>query len=200
MRRWVFAGVVLGAAIAAPVGPVAAADDCCKAALAPPAAAATTAVLAAAALVDHRGRSVSLPDGRPWVLTFFYGHCPDVCPTMIYNVADVASALPAAVRQKVGFGAISFDHARDTVPRLAEYAENFELRGDHHYLMTGEPQTLARVFTAFKFDYKPDRNGGYQHTTLTAVMDGQGRILHHFYGLRPDIERIAVIVKDLAGG
>lgn len=197
MRRLALAGAIVGAAFAAPLTPALASGDCCKPALTPSAQPSDTAVLAPAKLVDHRNKPLTLPDGRPWVLTFFYGHCPDVCPTMIYNVADVAEQLPPALRAKVGFGAISFDHARDTVPMLAEYADNFELRGAYHYLMTGEPPTLARIFETFKFDYKPDRNGGYQHTTLTAVMDGQGRIRHHFYGLRPDIERIAAVTKEL---
>ena len=198
MRRRLLAGALVGAAIAAPGLPALASGDCCKPLPAPAAAAtADLPALAAAPLVDQRGRAVTLPDGRPWVLTFFYGHCPDVCPTLIYNVADVAQALPPAVRAKVAFGAVSFDPARDTVPKLAEYAENFELRGANDYLLTGEPAVITRVLQAFKFDFKPDRNGGYQHTTLTAVMDGEGRIRHHFYGLRPDTARIAEVTRAL---
>ena len=196
MRRWLLTGAVVGAAIAAPLAP-ALASDCCKPAPAPAVRPDGKDVLAPARLVDQRGQAITLPDGRPWVLTFFYGHCPDVCPTLIYNVSDVATALPADIRAKVGFGAISFDTARDTVPKLAEYAENFELRRPNDYLMTGDAQTIDRVLKTFKFDFKPDRNGGYQHTTLTAVMDGQGRIMHHFYGLSPDIERIAAVTRDL---
>jgi protein SCO1/2 len=141
-----------------------------------------------------------LPDGRPWVLTFFYAGCKDVCPTLLYNVMDVADALPAEVRAKVAFGGISFDPARDTVARLAEHADDIEFRNPNAYLLTGEPRVLDAALKAFKFDFKPDRNGGFQHTSLMVVMDGQGRIRHHFYGLHPDIPRIAAIARDLAGG
>lgn len=196
MRRPLLAGLVAGAALVAP-GLPAIASDCCKP-LAPPAAAAGQVVLDPAPLVDQRGKAITLPDGRPWVLTFFYGHCPDVCPTLIYNVQDVAAALPPEVRSRIAFGAISFDTARDTVPKLAEYAENFELRQPNDYLLTGEAATVTRVLKTFKFDFKPDRNGGYQHTTLTAVMDGQGRIVNHFYGLQPDVQRIAEVAGGLA--
>lgn len=206
MKHALLSAALAGAALAALALP-ARASDCCTA-VPPPAAVsaeqavlaaakADQAVLAAAKLVDQRGREVTLPDGRPWVLTFFYGNCPDVCPTMVYNVADVAAALPPDVRAKIAFGAISFDPARDTVPRLADYAENFEMQAANRYLLTGEPATLSKVLTTFKFDFKPDRNGAFQHTTLTAVMDGQGRVLHHFYGLRPDIRRIADVARAL---
>lgn len=196
MRRALLGALVSGAALAAPGLPALATGDCCKPLPAAPVAAGQAA-LDPAPLTDHRGTPVTLPDGRPWVLTFFYGHCPDVCPTLIYNVQDVAAALPPEVRAKVAFGAISFDTARDTVPKLAEYADNFEMRRPNDYLLTGEAATVARVLRTFKFDFKPDRNGGYQHTTLTAVMDGQGRIVNHFYGLRPDVQRIAEVAKGL---
>jgi protein SCO1/2 len=197
--RRLLSGLLAGTALAAAATPALASGDCCRPLQAPAVAAAQVDVLAPATLTDHRGRAVTLPDGRPWVLTFFYGHCPDVCPTLLYNVADVAQAMPAALRGKVAFGAVSFDPARDTVPKLAEQAENYALTGDDWYLMTGEPKTLDRVLGTFRFDFKPDRDGGYQHTTLTAVMDGEGRIVHHFYGLRPDVGRIAAAVGSLVG-
>lgn len=194
MRSWLLAIVMAEVAVAASVLPAFAAEPA-----APPAAAVTAeqTVLTAAKLIDQRGHEVTLPDGRPWVLTFFYSNCPDVCPTMVYNVTDVEAALPPEVRTKIGFGAISFDPARDTVPRLAEFAENFEMRAANEYLLGTDLVTLDRLVKAFKFDFKPDRNGGFQHTTLTAIMDGKGRILHHFYGLQPDIQRMADVARGL---
>lgn len=197
--RQTLAGAVVGAALAASAFPALAAD-CCKSVAAPAGAVDDTIALPATTLADQRGRPVKLPDGRPWVLTFFYAGCPDVCPTLLYNVLDVAAALPPAARARIAFGGISFDPARDTVARLAEHAENLGFRAANEYLLTAEPATLAPALQAFKFDFKPDRNGGFQHTTLIAVMDGKGRILHHFYGLHPDTARIAGIVRDLAGG
>lgn len=191
--------LLIGGALIATWGPTPAwaSGDCCKPMAAPKADAPRSEPIEPAQLTAQGGRSVSLPDGRPWVLTFFYGNCKDVCPTMIYNVAEVALEMPEDKRARVAFGAITFDPARDTVPKLAEYFENFELKGDNTYLMTGEPATLERLVKAFKFDYKSDRKGGFQHTTLTAVMDGKGRIVQHFYGLRPDTARIARVAGDL---
>ena len=87
--------------------------------------------------------------------------------------------------------------ARDTVPKLAQYQENFELTGDHYYLMTGAPATLDQVMKTFRFDFKPDGPEHFQHVNMLAVMDGQGRIVRHFYGLQPNIEQVADTVLQL---
>ena len=195
MRRWLLAAWL---ALHAAPAPAWAADDCCKPTAAPAPAAGPVETLAPVALTDQRGATVRLPDGRPWVVTFFFGNCKNVCPTLLYNLGAVAEVMPEATRRKVGFAAISFDPARDTVPQLAQYQINFELTGEHFHLMTGAPADLARIFKTFAFDYKPDRDGGFQHTTLMAVMDGQGRVVQHFYGLTPDIERIAAAAGKLA--
>lgn len=193
---------LVGAALAASVGPVWAAspapevDDCCKT-LEAPAPAVSLETLSTALLVDQRGKSVKLPDGRVWVVTFFYGHCKDVCPTLLYNLGSVAEALPADVRSRVGFAGVSFDPERDKVPDLKTYTENFELTGDEFHLMTGDRPTLDRVFKSFKFTYKTDRDGTFQHVNLMAVMDGKGRIVRHFYGLQPNIEQVTALVTDL---
>jgi protein SCO1/2 len=155
-------------------------------------------VLGPVTLTDHRQQPVSLPDGRVWVVTFFYGHCKDVCPTLLYNLGSVAEAMPEAARKNVKFAAVTFDPARDTVASLADQAENFELTAGYYHLLTGEPAGLQPVFKSFKFDYKADRDGGFNHTNLIAIMDGQGRILHHFYGLQPNVARIAELAQEAA--
>lgn len=197
---------LVGAALAASTGPAWAAtpapevDDCCKALEAPAAPGESLETLSTALLTDQRGKAVTLPDGRVWVVTFFYGHCKDVCPTLLYNLGSVAEALPADVRSRVGFAGISFDPERDHVPELKTYAENFELGGDEFHLMTGDRPTLDRVFKRFEFTYKTDRDGSFQHVNLMAVMDGKGRIVRHFYGLQPNIEQVTGLVKDLVKG
>lgn len=200
IRQWMLAGLA-GAAFAASASPALALKsppppkgDCCATEAAP--LAPTGDVLGSVKLTDHRNRSVSLPDGHIWVVTFFYGNCKDVCPTLLYNLGSVAEAMPEAARKNVRFAAITFDPARDTVASMATQAENYELGADYYYLLTGEPDSLKALFKTFRFDYKADRDGGFNHTNLIAVMDGRGRILKHFYGLQPNIERVAKLAAE----
>lgn len=194
--RWLGPALAALAALALAL-PASAEPDACCAPVEPAAAAPIAAALAPVSLTDQRGKTVALPDGRVWVVTFFYGQCRDVCPTLLYNLGSVAEALPAPLRQKVAFGGVSFDPARDTVPRLAEYQHNFELTADNTYLMTGDRPSLERVFKAFSFSHKADRDGAFQHVNMLAVMDGRGRIVRHFYGLQPDIEQVTSLVSRL---
>lgn len=190
-----FGLALLGAAlVAAPTGPAWAlkapptpSGDCCKP-MEPSAPVAD--VLTSTTLTNQFGKQVKLPDGRVWVVTFFYGNCKDVCPTLLYNLGSVAETLPKDIRDKVGFAGISFDPARDNVAKLAEYQENFELKGADYHLMIGDKPTLDRVFESFRFSFKPDRDESFQHVNLMAVMDGQGRVIKHFYGLQPNIEQV----------
>lgn len=151
--------------------------------------------LAPVTLIDDTQSPRRLPDGKVWVVTFFYGNCVDVCPLLLYNLADVAAALPEADRQRVGFAGITFDTKRDTPELLTQYKENFELKGDHFKLFTGADADLARLFTTFRFDFKPDRNDGYQHVNLMAIMDEQGRVVRHFYGLQPNIDQVVEAIR-----
>ncbi|MFN3430511.1 MAG: SCO family protein [Candidatus Sericytochromatia bacterium] len=192
---------LVGAAlVVAPAGPAWAlqapptpSGDCCK----PMEPAAPVAdLLTKTTLTDQFGKQVSLPDGRVWVVTFFYGNCKDVCPTLLYNLGSVAESLPKDVRDKVGFAGISFDPERDTVAKLAEYQENFELTGADYHLMIADKPTLDRVFTSFRFSFKPDRDEYFQHVNLLAVMDGQGRVIKHYYGLQPNIEQVTALVEQ----
>ncbi|MFP5504391.1 MAG: SCO family protein, partial [Candidatus Sericytochromatia bacterium] len=121
-------------------------------------------------LTDQRRAPVALPDGRVWLVTFFYGHCPDVCPLLLYNLQDAMAALPESTRKKMGFAAITFDPARDTVEFNADHAEAYAFTADNNYVFTGEPEALASMFKAFRFDFKKDRDGGFQHVNMLAIM------------------------------
>lgn len=155
--------------------------------------------LAPLTLIDQRKAEVALPDGRVWLVTFFYGHCPDVCPLLLYNMQDAMNALPEKTRAKMGFAAVTFDPARDDVAFNADHAEAYNFTASNNYVFTGEPATLARMFKTFRFDYKPDRDGGFQHVNMLAVLDGQGRVVRHYYGLQPNIPLIVEQVKELVG-
>ena len=162
---------------------------------APPAASVDR--IAPLTLTDQRRNDVALPDGRVWLVTFFYGHCPDVCPLLLYNLQDALAALPESTRKKMGFAAVTFDPARDDVAFNADHAEAYAFTADNNYVLTGEPETLASMFKAFRFDYKKDRDGGFQHVNMLAIMDGQGRVIRHHYGLQPNIPLIVKQVQEL---
>ena len=78
-------------------------------------------------LTDQNGKAVSDADmkGRPFLVFFGYTHCPDICPTTLFEVSEVLHALgPDANRTGALF--ITVDPERDT--RRGDEGLSVELR------------------------------------------------------------------------
>ena len=74
------------------------------------------------ALVDHRGNAVTDRDyvGAPTLIFFGFTHCPDVCPTTLFELTNRLKELgPDADRLNVLF--ITVDPDRDTPEQMALY-------------------------------------------------------------------------------
>ena len=68
--------------------------------------------------------------GRPFLVFFGYTHCPDICPTTLFEISEVMKALGKdADRTRALF--ITIDPQRDTPAALKDYLSNFDphLRG-----------------------------------------------------------------------
>src|SRR6201997_2330994 len=94
-------------------------------------------------LVDQDGKPVSDADmkGRPFLVFFGFTHCPDVCPTTLFDMSQLLHALgPDADRAGALF--ITVDPERDTPAVLKDYLSNFDphLRG-----LTGNPTAIDAV-------------------------------------------------------
>ncbi len=160
-------------------------------------------------LVNHRGEAASDRDWRGrFALVFFgYTHCPDVCPG---NLAAMTRAL-----EELGEDAdavqplfVSFDPARDTPERLAEYVGHF-----HPDLMgfTGSEEQIAAATRAYGVFYdfdgsdlqndsgetaKPSREIHHSSNTYLIGPDGNARAI--FQHNTPPDEMAADIRKHLA--
>ena len=133
-------------------------------------------------LTDQDGRAFSDRDlaGKPYLVFFGFTHCPDVCPTTLFDVSEVMRNLgPDADKTAALF--ISVDPERDTPAVLKDYLSSFD---PHVRGLTGEPATLAAVFKEFRVYYKkvPLEGGDYtmDHSALVYLMDKGGRFVAPF--------------------
>jgi protein SCO1/2 len=133
-------------------------------------------------LVDQDGHAISDNDfrGKPFLVFFGFTHCPDVCPTTLFDVSEVMRRLgPDADRTAALF--ISVDPERDTPELLKDYLSNFDphLRG-----VTGKPETIAAVAKAYRVYYKkvPTTGDDYtmDHTAIVYLMDKTGHFVAPF--------------------
>jgi protein SCO1/2 len=133
-------------------------------------------------LEDQNGKPVSDADlkGRPFLVFFGYTHCPDICPTVLFEISQVMRALgPDADRTAALF--ITVDPERDTPGVIKDYLSNFDphLRG-----LTGDQAALSAALKAYRVYAKkvPLDNGDYtmDHTALVYLMGKDGRFVAPF--------------------
>ena len=134
-------------------------------------------------LVDQRGQPITEQDfkGKPYLVFFGFTHCPDVCPTTLFEVSEVLRTLgPDANRAAALF--VTVDPERDTPSAMNDYLSSFDprLRG-----ATGSPEQIAAVEKTFRVYSKkvPNAKGdGYtmDHTSLVYLMDKNGGFVKPF--------------------
>lgn len=133
-------------------------------------------------LTDHNGKPISDESlkGKPFLVFFGFTHCPDICPTTLFEVSEILTKLgPDA--DKVNALFVTVDPERDTVAKLKDYLGSFDphLRG-----VTGSPEALDRMLKSYRVYYKkvPTTGDDYtmDHTALVYLMDKQGRFVAPF--------------------
>lgn len=131
-------------------------------------------------LVDSNGETVTQADfaGAPAVVYFGFTHCPDVCPTTLYALADALSASGGYDAQAIF---ITVDPERDTPSLLAQYIHTNGFPAGLVGL-TGSTEQVDSAKRAFRVysaraPIPGAADGAYNvdHTSLAYVMDGQWR-------------------------
>ena len=139
-------------------------------------------------LVDQDGRPVSDEDmkGRPFLVFFGFTHCPDICPTTLFDMSQMLHALgPDADR--IGALFITVDPERDTPAVLKDYLANFD---PHLRALTGDPAAVNAALKAYRvYATKVPLEGGdytMDHTAVVYLMDRNGirRAIQHETGCR----------------
>ena len=118
--------------------------------------------------------------GKPFLVFFGYTHCPDICPTTLFEISEVMKWLGKdADRTNALF--ITVDPERDTPAVLKDYLSNFDphLRG-----LTGDPASVEAALKAYRVYAKkiPLKDGDYtmDHTAIVYLMDKNGRFVAAF--------------------
>ena len=133
-------------------------------------------------LTDENGQAVSDQDlhGRPFLVFFGFTHCPDVCPTTLFEVSEILRALGRdADRTHALF--ITVDPERDTPSVMKDYLSSFD---PHLSGLSGDPAAIAAIAKGYRVYYKKVLldQGGYtmDHTATVYLMDKDGRFVSPF--------------------
>jgi protein SCO1/2 len=133
-------------------------------------------------LTDQAGRIVTEKDlqGRPTLVFFGFTHCPDVCPTSLFEISEVLKAMGKDA-DRVNAYFVSVDPERDTHEAMKDYLSSFD---PHLKGLTGDPGAVAKVISGFRVYARkvPLKDGDYtmDHTALIYLMDRDGRFVAPF--------------------
>ena len=117
--------------------------------------------------------------GKVVALTFGYTSCPDVCPTVLAELAQVRERLGSAAK-RVQVVYVSVDPERDTLTRLRAFTEQF----DKTFLgLSGSLDQLAPVWKAYGVSVVRRELPGSKpltylvhHSASVFLIDGAGRL------------------------
>lgn len=150
-------------------------------------------------LVDQTGQAVTEKNlqGKPTIVFFGFTHCPDVCPTALFEMSEILRAMGKDAN-RVNAYFVSVDPERDTPEIMKSYLSSFDpnLKG-----LTGSPEQVAGVISAYRVYAKkvPMKDGDYtmDHTALIYLMDREGRFVAPFNIKRKPEEAAADLKKYL---
>src|SRR6266567_5759173 len=133
-------------------------------------------------LTDQAGQNVTEGNlkGRPSLIFFGFTHCPDVCPTSLFEISEVLRAMGEDA-DRVNAYFISVDPERDTDAAMKDYLSSFD---PHLKGLTGDPDAVAKVISGFRVYARkvPLKDGDYtmDHTALVYLMDRDGHFVSPF--------------------
>jgi protein SCO1/2 len=133
-------------------------------------------------LTDQTGQTVTEKNllGKPTLILFGFTHCPDVCPTELFEMSEVLRAMGKDA-DRVNAYFVSVDPERDTAAAMKDYLSSFDphLRG-----LTGDSQAVAKIIGEYRVYAKkvPLKGGDYtmDHTALVYLMDRDGKFVAPF--------------------
>jgi len=150
-------------------------------------------------LVDQNSQPITEQDliGHPYLVFFGFTHCPDVCPTTLFEVSEILRKLgPDAKNVRALF--ITVDPERDTPAVLKDYMSSFDPRVIG---ATGDSAAIMSVEKTFRVYAKkvPLDGGGYtmDHTAIVYLMDKTGRFVAPFNMKRRPEEAAADLKRYL---
>ena len=139
-------------------------------------------------LIDQNARPITEQDfkGQPFLVFFGFTHCPDVCPTTLFEVSEIFRALgPDAKNLRAMF--VTVDPERDTPAVLKDYLASFDPR---IVGVTGDEAAIAAAEKSYRvYAKKVPTDGGYtmDHTAIVYLMSKDGRFVAPFnMKRRPD--------------
>ncbi len=150
---------------------------------------------------DQDGKKFGLADlkGDVWLADFIFTNCVTVCPPMTANMVKIQKALKDN-DANIPIVSFSVDPDVDTPETLQKYAKENEMDLASWHLLTGYKQEEIAEFSqeSFKSIVQDDPNSDQViHGTKFYLVDGNGKVVKMYDGLKPPVDDIIKDIKAL---
>ena len=156
-------------------------------------------------LVSQNGQPITEKafTGKPTALFFGFTHCPEVCPTTLYELNGwLEKTDPDGSKLQAYF--VTVDPERDTPDMLKQYISNVS---DRITGISGPPAEVLDMVKGFRVYYrkvpldekKPDGDYTMDHTASVFLLDEAGRFRGTIaYGENPDtaVQKLENLIKS----
>lgn len=131
----------------------------------------------------QRPQSLSALRGKVVAVNFVYTSCalPQFCLRIANHFGVLQRRFQAALGKDLAMLTVTFDPARDTPERLAEYAKQWDANPAVWKFLTGSADQVGRVAGLFGVDFFPDE-GLMSHSVRTAVINRHGVLVANIEG------------------
>lgn len=135
--------------------------------------------------------------GAPFLVFFGFTHCPDVCPTKLFEISEALRAAgPKGEKLRALF--VTVDPERDTVEAMKAYLGSFDPR---IVGLTGDRSAIDAMIKTYRaYARKVPLDGGdytMDHTALVYLMGKDGSFVGAFNIEKPPAEAAAEWLKQL---
>lgn len=150
-------------------------------------------------LTAQTGKPLSDKDllGAPFLVFFGFTHCPDICPTKLFEISETLRAA-GGKGEKLRALFVTVDPERDTADVMNSYLGAFDPR---IIGLTGDRQAIEAMVKTYRAYAKkvPLKDGDYtmDHTALVYLMDKRGGFVGAFNIERPPAEAAAEWLRHL---
>ena len=129
---------------------------------------------------------------------FFFTSCPSICPKMTLNMRSIQKELTKACLTDISLLSFTVDPQSDSVERLKEYSQTYNINNDNWNLLTGSQDDIYSLgINGFLVPNQEDAlaPGGFLHSEMMILIDKNDRIRGYYDGT--DSLNIPTIVQHI---
>jgi protein SCO1/2 len=149
-------------------------------------------------VIDDHGNPISLGSlkGKIVLLDFIHVGCPGVCSELVNKFGQIADELGPELGSKVILLSVTNDPIHDNPAELLKLARSSQADMKGWLFVTGKPDIIARVITAFGLSNDRLQDGSPNHITQVFLLGQDGRQRQEYQGLVMDSSIVASQIRS----